>query len=504
MGGGEDLRHEPLRHPQGADRSVVGVVRSHHSPFHHVGAGGAGGADAGGQVDHPDLAGVAGGELLQQGIQTGEVRIARRGTGGRAGVHERWLQEKNHGGPGSDEFPEPGLHATEHDGRPLTGALWQGSGPRPGGDHDRVLLEGARPHDDVRRTQGERRILGIESLGLTFARVLSDIDAVPEEGRDVTADDAAADHRCVFDPHAVGGTDGIEPEEHGARRRVTDNDHPRVLGRGLRRRARHRPGIEVQRRNLALGRGRTTNAAAFVGQGFRTGHLTLLMGGEGRDTEAGKDQGQSHGHAHPTPCQEIVGMTDRVLDEQIRSHGQHERQRHQQDVVHQRQGRLSLPLGGDGEDGPMPEVQGVRDQTEQLKRPLPQDGFDTAGGLRRSGGDDECGADHGKGHERSGVGGRGREDERRQQDRTEPEPRESGGDQLRQASQAVAGDGDESAQGELPRPREGREVGRRGVRRRHDDRQGVRTHDCAAEDDPEPGRRRDAVRNPATTRKIVG
>ena len=178
-------------------------------------------------------------------------------------------------------------------------------------------------------------------------------------------------------------------------------------------------------------------------------------------------------------------MADRVLEQAVGEHRQHRRDELPAQGVPDRERAAGAVLGGNGEHGPVPKVQRVRNEPDPLARPQTQDALGPVARRGDATANDQGGAHDGQGDRRAGVRRRRRKGDGGDDDEAESAPRHRRGHPSGQAPQAGGREGDEASECELPHPREGRKVRRRLVRRGLDDREGERGHHRRAEHDGE-------------------
>ena len=73
-------------------------------------------------------------------------------------------------------------------------------------------------------------------------------------------------------------------------------------------------------------------------------------------------------------------MPDRVLNDPVREDRQHDGAQDQDEVVGHGQGGGPSVLCGDDQEGPVPQIQGVRDQPEELERSETEEALGTQRG----------------------------------------------------------------------------------------------------------------------------
>lgn len=132
---------------------------------------------------------------------------------------------------------------------------------------------------------------------------------------------------------------------------------------------------------------------------------------------------------------------------------------------------------GNNEQGPVHEVERVRDPADELHRPDRQHRGRAPPPARRSRDDDGGGAQHGERRGRPREHGRLGEEHRRTDDAGQPCPRGRGRERRGPAAVVQTQHGDERADAELPCARPRREVSPRLARRRHHDRSEERRRD---------------------------
>ena len=170
-----------------------------------------------------------------------------------------------------------------------------------------------------------------------------------------------------------------------------------------------------------------------------------------------RDQHDAEGDGSPSSGED-AGVTYGVFYPPIGTDGSNQCRAQPDHVLMERQAGLPVRLGGNDQQGPVPQIQRIGKPSDPTKRSEAQDrlGCPTRRGC--AAGYDQRSSDHRNGDEGARVHGGRVEDDRRESDRPEPNPGHDSANDLGKTKQPIGPHAHEGAECELPCSSKGRKI----------------------------------------------